>query len=250
MDTDTIVVVSSTLFPAANMIPAAGSCVAQPLQRLEQTRQTVASLVELGYKQIYIADNSGANWAEGTDSLLGPATVMRFDPWRSNNKGISELRLLKDALGQLPKHAPIVKLSGRYTLRHRLQDCLGSADFVFRRYGRAREEPDGRRTGMRYPHVSTIAYAARSGSFLSELLASSLRELFAYPWRVVGPGSLGRVLRRTFAPHFDAYPYDDPPISIELAFERAIRQSRYRVNYISELGVSGITSQNGLIYAE
>jgi hypothetical protein len=234
------VLISSAIFPNTQALYGTSPTLIQPELRLEQTKATIRSLVRLGYKEIYLADNSGPNWIAETEQHLRPAIVFRFDQRQFLNKGISELYLLLAALSQLPGDRPIVKLSGRYTLRRRLDERLGSADCVFKLHHR----------GGNYNYVSTIAYAVKTKSLFKDLLEQSLREVFAYSARIVGLRSLWRIVKHSIVPGRDDYPHHDPGTSIELAMERVLRMRRYSVSYVDELGVEGMLAQDGRFHSE
>ena len=234
------VLISSAIFPNVGTLYGADPKLIEPELRLEQTKATVNSLVQLGYETIYIADNSGPNWRAGTEECLAPATVLRFDHLQFSNKGISELYLLQAALPQLPPNTRIIKVSGRYVLKRRLHQELGSADFLFKLYKRFRNRS----------YVSTVAYVVRDKAIYEIFVEQSLRELFAYAVRVVGFRSLFRIVRNSVAPQYDHYPYHDPGTSVELAMWRVLRIHRYRVLYIDQLGIEGISGVYRRVHTE
>ncbi len=109
-----IAIVSSTIAPSALPSHDGTRTTFTPEQRLEHTRGTVASLVELGVNEIFIADNSAGGWLCGRERELAPARVLHFDHPPVRNKGIGEMWLLLGALPSLPEGLPILKISGRY----------------------------------------------------------------------------------------------------------------------------------------
>lgn len=242
-------IVSSAISPSIGNLHGTYPGLIDPVSRLQQTIETVDALVTLGVSDIIIADNSGPNWNFEWARQLEPAKVHAIQMQQFRNKGITEIYTLLDALPLLPEDTPIIKLSGRYSLRQRLDERLDHQDFVFRRYSRSNKS-DGRRAGMSYGHVSTVAYAVRNKAILGELLVQCLREVFGYSARVVGGRSLFRLMKNSFAPLNDRYDYHDPGVSIELGMLRALQALRLSGVYIDKLDVSGISGQDGKVFIE
>jgi hypothetical protein len=200
-------------------------------ERLEQTRRTIDSLLGAGVEEIYLADNSGANWVAGTEKQLAPARVSVYDHYQFQNKGISEIYLLLSALEELPPGVPILKISGRYRLSDGLAFTLDDADVA------AKLIPYGRSQLW----MSTRCYVVRDTETFGRFLKATLRDLYGYPARIVGPGSLLRILRNSLFPARDESPYDDPLQPIEVAAARVLKSGAYRLKKIEALGIEGIT---------
>ena len=232
-----VAVISSTIAPSALEHYGGNHSRWSPAERLEQTRASIRSLLDLGIEEIHLADNSGANWRTGTEDALRPAHVQVFSHYQYRNKGLSEIQLLLAALPRLPTDRPIVKLSGRYRLSRRLDQELGDADFVTR-------EASGLR--LLRCHMDTVAYTVRDVSVLERFLRETRRDVFGFPARVVGPGSLLRIVRNSLFPRQDSYPYDDPVGDIEHAAWRAKRKCGYRTHALASLGVEGFGGQAGV----
>lgn len=231
-----IAVISSTISPPRLELYDGNSARWSPAERLEQTRASIQSLLDLGISEIYLADNSGANWREDTGEKLRPSQVRVFNQHSYRNKGISELYLLLAMLPHLPTGRPIIKLSGRYRLKRRLDNELGDRDLVVREWaGRSRLQSC----------ASTVCYAVRDARTHERFLRDTLRDVFGFPSRIAGPRSLLRIMRNSLFPSRDLYPYDDPQGSIEHAAWRALRKGGYRVRAVQSLGVEGLSGQAG-----
>jgi hypothetical protein len=215
-----IALISSTLFPGD------GLSRFSPEERLKQTRQTVESLLKFGLSTVYLVDNSplAAPPIEG----LEPVRLMRYPGLPFRNKGISELRTLLQVLELLPDGSPILKISGRYSLTEAFSLPVMDVDVVGRFYGK------GRRRSM-----STRCFMVRDREVLARLLEETLREVYRIPTRVVGFRSLVRLLRSTLFPDQDGYPYDDPPIGIEIAMAQAIQRKKLSHRALPFLGLRG-----------
>ena len=225
-------IVSSTLYPSSD--PSYGTYRSwwSSRERLEQTRQTVASLVALGMRDILVADNSGDRWEPSTERLLEPARVRVFSEQPARNKGISELKLLLEALPHLPPDEPILKVSGRYILRHRLVDHLGNADLVGRLYRHAR----------RVRSFSNRAYVVRDASMYRVLLERVLSEIGS-PSAVVGPRSFLKYVGRSLGIVRSGPPSHDAATPVEIVFARILTAYRYSVSTLQTLGVEGYSGE-------
>lgn len=234
-----IALISSTLCPPVTDCCDGPRSVFTHAERLAQTRLTVASLVALGFKRIVIADNS-TEWNSDIETALAPAEILRITVPSFRNKGLSELYLLLAAASRLPDDAPVVKISGRYSLDRNPLANLGEADIALKSDGFTE------RNGA----MSTRAYGCRTVATFRRLLECTLNEAYAYPTRIVGPRSLLRILRASVFPHRDTFPYNDPPHSIERVMVRAIKRLRLRVHCVTPLGISGVLAGSGQTVSE
>ena len=98
-----IALVSSTIFPGDATVYAAHRSLFSPEERLSQTRHTIETLQANGFSDIYLADNSGPNWVDGTDEQLAPARVFHFSHYQFQNRGISELFCCSRRSARFPK---------------------------------------------------------------------------------------------------------------------------------------------------
>jgi len=227
-----IAIVSSTIFPSAAPIYWGGHRRIIPShERLGATQKTIQSLLRANVDEVYLADNSGENWVPRTEDDLKPAKVYVFGHFQFLNKGISELYLLLSVLPHLPANTPILKISGRYYLKNGLTFELGGVDVAahFTVYARTQL------------WMSTRCYLVKDKTVYERFLKDTLRELYAYQARIVGPGSLLRILRNSLSPQRDDSPYDDPRQPIELAAARVLNRTDYRVKKVDMLGIEGIT---------
>jgi hypothetical protein len=222
-------IISSTIYPPAlPTYDGQRSCI-PPALRLEQTRKTIESLSQQGISEIYLADNSGELWEESASQFLKPAKVAIFKQHQYRNKGISELYLLLNMLEQIPVSLPILKISGRYSLSKNLSHELGDADLAVKIY----------RHRFSKHAMSTRCYLVKNKEVYATFLKRTLQQVYAYPSRIVGPRSLVRIVRNSFFPGKDNYPYDDPSISIEGAAASVLKIYNYKFNNIEDLGVEG-----------
>lgn len=225
-----IAVISSTISPSAQPGHDGPRTNIDAAIRLEQTAASVRSLLDLGFREIYLADNSTNPPDEKALSILSPARVRHFTHFPYRNKGIAEAFLLLALLPELPAGRPILKLSGRYRASRNLCEHLGNADLA----GLFSQPAGG------VENLSTRAYAVRDRDFFGRFLHGTLDELYASPWRVVGPRSLLNLFKRVVRPARDRHPYSDPPGSLEISAARWLKNENARVNRLEKIGVEGV----------
>jgi hypothetical protein len=202
-------------------------CIA-PEQRLVQTRATIDSLIAVGIREVYLADNSGPRWAGPDESYFAPARLLRIETPVFDNIGISEIHLLRAALRELPDDGPVMKVSGRYLLRKHPDPTLGGADLLGRFY----------RTG-RVRLMSTRGYVARSRDVLDTFLRQLLREIYSDAARIVGPRSFARIVLGSLRPKSVDWRYEDPPLAVEAAACAVIERWNWRVHPVDRLYLEG-----------
>lgn len=225
-----IAVVSSTIGPSALPSHDGARTTFSPDERLEHTRDTVASLLAAGITDIIIADNSAGGWREDWTGALAPARAFHFSHPPFRNKGIGEMWLLLAALEHLPAGVPLMKISGRYRVRPESPLlAVPNTDVVARVYlqGRRRE-------------ISTRCYVLRDRSVAERLWPRTLDEIYARQFRIVGPRSLLGSLRRLLHPAGDAHHYSDPPAAVEIAVSDAIKHLGLSLTAVDHLAVEGI----------
>ena len=225
-----IAIVSSTIAPSALPSHDGARTTLTPEVRLEHTQGTIASLVALGAKEIFIADNSPGNWLHDRVAALAPARLLSFSQPPIRNKGIGEMWLLLGALESLPENEPILKISGRYRVgpgtRLKLRDGDDVAGKVYL-HGRVRS-------------LSTRCYLMRDRTVAARLWERTLDEIYAEQARIHGPRSLLRILKSSLRPSEDKLRYGDPTASVETAVYHAIRHLSLRLHEVEHLDVEGI----------
>lgn len=225
-----IAIVSSTIAPSALPSHDGARTTLSPAVRLEHTKGTIASLVALGTRQIFVADNSVDRWLQSHAASLAPAHILSFSQPPIRNKGIGEMWLLLGALPSLPDNEPILKISGRYRIGPgtglRLRDGDEVAGKVYAN-GRVRS-------------LSTRCYLMRDRSVATRLWERTLDEIYAEQARICGPRSLLRILKSSLRPEHDQLRYSDPTTAVETAIYKAIRYLPLQLHEIEHLAVEGI----------
>ena len=225
-----IAIVSSTVAPSDLPSHDGARTTLTPEVRLEQTQGTIASLVALGAREIFLADNSTSNWLRDHAAALAPAHILPFSQPPICNKGIGEMWLLLGALPSLPENEPILKISGRYRVGLgtglRLRDGDDVAGKVYL-HGRLHS-------------LSTRCYLMRDRAVAARLWQRTLDEIYAEQARIHGPRSLLRILLSSLRPGRDTLRYGDPTAAVETAIYNAIRYLPLRLHEVEHLDVEGI----------
>ena len=225
-----IAVVSSTIAPSPAPSHDGARTTLTPEIRLAHTQGTIASLVALGAREIFVADNSSGNWVRDRSSELSPARVLHFNQPPVKNKGIGEMWLLLGALDFLPEHEPIIKISGRYRVGPRTELKLRDGDDVAGKIYRQ----------GRFQTLSTRCYLLRNRSVARRLWDRTVDEIYADLARIHGPRSLWRIVQNSLWPAQDQLRYGDPLIGVETAIHRAIQYLPLQLNAVENLDVEGI----------
>ncbi|HVS80983.1 MAG TPA: hypothetical protein VHE60_04555 [Pyrinomonadaceae bacterium] len=223
--------ISSTIFPSDDPVYWGSPRTILPsAERLEQTKGTIESLLEAGISEIILADNSGEKWIPGTEDYLKPATVHLCNQYQFQNKGISEILMLLSVFSEIPSDRPILKISGRYSLKWPVDLDLGNADLAVKLY---------RPSAKDKTEMSTRCYWVKNKEIFQDFLISILRELYGNRTKITGARSVFRIIRNSFFPDNDKYPYHDPVDGIEKAAARILERPRYKVRYLESLGIEG-----------
>jgi len=225
-----IAIITSTIFPPSESSYWNSRKEAKPEERFEQTLETIQSLIKYEIEHIYLCDNSGYGWTPELKDKVKPVELQLFGHYQFRNYGISELYMLKKGLCQLPEDESVLKISGRYRLTKDPRDYLGDADVAGRLYN---PETYKKRT------LSTALYCVKNSKIFSFIVDQALREIYASQCRIVGPGSLFRILKNSISRSGGEYSYEDPNTSIEGAIARVIKIKKLKVRHIPSLGIQG-----------
>lgn len=223
-----IALVSSTIYTPkpTSSTPYRGSISHK--QRLDQTIETVQSLLSLNFKDIYILDNSGFNWNKDAETVLKPAIVIKLNSYQFVNKGISEIFALLNGLSVIPDNTPIFKISGRYTCQKSIDaNIFNSHDFAGKICHKTHNS-------------STVGYYVKDKQILEKLLLEALNYIYSYSHKIVGPRSFIQVFENAFFLKANKYNFFDPTISVERGMYMALKNCR--VKELDKLFIRGVVA--------
>jgi len=194
-------------------------------ERLEQTIGTIKSLRRAGFSKIYLVDNSPLLNTDELTRLLKDKDVEAYhiDQYQFSNKGINELLMLLYIYPRLAQNETIFKISGRYTVTPGFEkpafEYMAVRSFDF----------NGKNSV-----ISTRAYWVKNAQLFEAFLNDTLREVFAYPERVVGLRSFLKKFKNNFRQQGNTL-----NISIEFAAAQVLKRNGFKVTELKNLHIEG-----------
>jgi hypothetical protein len=228
----THVLVSSTINPGNHNVYG-GESPFNVEERLNETSQTISSLIKCGYSKITIIDNSCQEIPKSWRSQLGDAEYFYVPTNLFQNKGIGEAISLLTFLSKQNLPGDILKISGRYRLSSAINIDWAEYELGFKFSDFSKREI-----------ASSRAYCVANDQVLTDLLTNAIRKMYGYSHRVVGLRSLLRIARANMFPEKDNYPYHDPTLSLEWGISQVLRNRILRCFPIEKLGVEGTLASN------
>jgi hypothetical protein len=225
------ILISSTVFPPANTASLIKS-VYTPEDRLAQTKKAVEGLQQLGYKNIYLCDNSGTQYQEMIERELPGVIVKTYDHFQFENKGISESFLLLEGLKLINNDDPVIKISGRYGLRSSLDLDFTEYDFAAKFATHTNRKLSFKET------MITRCYAIKNKDLFQQYLVELLEQIYSYPAKVYGPKSFVRLIRNQFSLS-NTYSYLNANLSVEAASMGALKKMGLRIHKLESIGLYG-----------
>lgn len=182
-----IALITSTICPPPPTINTLYRSTIEPHQRLNETIQTIESLRMNGINNIFLFDNSGPFWLNEFDDKIKNCILIKINFCQFENKGLSELLLIKSAIPYLPENLPILKISGRYQLINTsMFEYISKYDIVCKQYKNC---------------ISTRAYLVKNKNVLDGMISASLNSMLNYNSSIKGILSLFSIIRNTVWPY-------------------------------------------------
>jgi len=200
--------------------------------RLEQTRHTINRLLEVGFDEIYLVDNSPLLSQPQLQNLLQgyhKVNLYHVPQYQFPNKGINELLMLLYATQFLPPYEVIFKISGRYYPAENFEQPYFE-DFAVK----------GLNYHKRNGYISTRGYWVKDVATFENFLLHTVDEVFCYPERIVGPRALLRVLFTK--KDIIKFPLN---VAIEFAAANILKSEKYKVKLLDQLRVEGLVAGIG-----
>ena len=88
--------------------------------------------------------------------------------------------------------------------------------------------------------MATRCYVARNRRVLEAYLTGLLDVIFSHAARIVGPGSLKRLVMNQLRPGAAGIDFAEPRLSVEAASMTAVRNKKLRLQPLSSIGLSGL----------
>jgi len=223
-----IALITSTLFPPQGNSPNTNyRNKLSSDQRIEQTFLTIDSLKKVGINEIYLFDNSGVNYISKIQTLFSDVNYITINSIQFENKGLSEIFLIKQGLDYIPAEKPILKISGRYRIS-KLELKEIEKDFYCKKDG---EE-----------NISTRSYIVRNREVYDQFVTKVIGYMLNYNSRIRGPRSFMRIIKNSL-PHSNiSHLYH-----VELMLENAAWQvlsKTFSFELLNNLNIEGTICNN------
>jgi len=216
-----IAVITSTITPLASF------SYFSPQDRLDQTIVTIEKLYEVGFKQVFLIDNSSQDIKKHyLESKYPYLKVWHQEQYAFANKGLNEALLLLNNIHRLPENTSIFKISGRYypSNAFQLHPMAKETDFIGL----------GKNFNTRVPWLSTRAYFVKNKTILEEILVLSIEEMISYSKGIHGIRSFGKAIKLIFLKKIGT----SFQLSLETAFGMIIRQ-KLNFKLVDKLNIEG-----------
>lgn len=195
-------------------------------EREQQTIHTLKRLREVGFKQIILADNSFDYDFSKLKLLINDVQVIHLKQYQFTNKSINEILILLSVLDQVPADTKIFKISGRYfPAESFMMEMPETVDFKVKGF-----EFDTKKAV-----ITTRGYFVRNKAIYEEFLLNCLNEIYSYPYRVVGLGSLLKFIKEFIKPSLKKM----PNVSVEFAAARTLKNGHFSYQLTDHLHIEG-----------
>jgi len=213
----------------STLIPDKLFSVYNPDERLSQTANTIQQLLNAGFTEIYLFDNSVA--VADFDKLYQVypyINIFRSPGYSFQNKGLNEALLILNNLHTIPRHTPIYKISGRYyptpDFSIKMFDKYLNNDFVGKGYD----------FNKRISNFSTKSYYVKNAEVLTQTLELAVEEMIGYAKGIHGVKSfiyaLANIIKYRLGSPFQ--------LSLEQSFALIIKK-KYSYQLLDNMCIKG-----------
>jgi hypothetical protein len=231
-----IALITSTIHPTN------AHSIYSPAERFTQTINTINKLVEAGFKDIYLLDNSiqPINTTE-LYNAYDKIKIFQSPQFTFEYKGMNEALLILNNIHHLPPDVPILKISGRYypspTFSINAFNDYPGKDFIGKGYN----------FNKRMPGFSTKAYFVKNVTLLTEILVLSVEEMGSYSKGIHGLESLIQAIKQAVKPQLGI----SYQLSMEQSFARIIK-AKYNYQLLDKMHIEGFeaTAEEKRTFAE
>lgn len=200
-----------------------------PEERAAQTLQTIGRLYEVGFKDIFLFDNSIADIGKfDIQNSFKDVKIYHRPQYTFVNKGLNEALMILNNLHELPPGVPIFKISGRYypSDNFRLEDYddFQHKDFI----------GWGKKFDRRASWFSTVAYSVKDKSALEATLVLTIEEMLSYGRGIHGPRSLVKNIKSLFGSNIGV----SYTLAVEIALANILK-AHQNFHLLDKLNVDG-----------
>jgi len=226
----------------STLIPTSVYSFYTPIERLNQTINTIQKLRNAGFSDIYICDNSIKD-INNKELYKAYESIKIFctPQYSFENKSINEALLILNNSHHLPQKTPIFKISARYYptppfekdiyYLHKHKDFVGI----------------GYNFDKKIAGFSTKAYFVKDIDVLTSTLVKAIEDMISYSKGIHGFKSGINSIKEIFHAHIGV----NYQLSIEQSFARILKQSN---NYylLNKMNIEGFeaTSTKRILFSE
>lgn len=199
--------------------------------RYLQTINTINNLKNVGFREIYLIDNSIYTIDDDRlkSSSVNDIKIIHCPQYTFNNKGVNEALLILNNIHHLPDNEPIFKISGRYSPTNqfnipKLLEDLGSEEIL----------GVGFIGNSKKAHFNTRAYLVENKRSLEGILILAVEEMIGFSRGINGFYGWLNLLKTVFKPQIGS-PFQ---ISIEKSFA-GILKARNRYKLVNKINIKG-----------
>jgi hypothetical protein len=199
----------------STIIPTNAFSLYDPAERLTQTKFTIEKLLNAGFRDIFLFDNSQKNInKEELVKTYEHIKIFCSPQYTFRNKGLNEALLILNNIHHLPANVPIFKISGRYyptsSFSKDIYDNYKENDFVGVGYNFKNRIAD----------FSTKAYFVKNAEVLTSTLVKAVEDMVSYSKGIHGIKSGFNAIKEIFKPN----PGTQYQLSIEQSFARILKE--------------------------
>lgn len=219
-----IAIVTSCIHP--KVMPSITRSFFSVEEREIQTIHTLNRLKEVGFKQIILADNSVDYDFTKLKSAIDGVKIIQLKQYQFLNKSINEILILLSIIDEIPENTQIFKISGRYFPADNFSMEINEhIDFKVKGFD----------FDTKNAVISTRGYFVKNKTIYEEFLLYCLNEIYSYPYRVVGLGSMIKFMKEFFNPSLKK----TSNISVEFAAARTLKQGNFKYELTDNLNIEG-----------
>jgi hypothetical protein len=200
-----------------------------PEERAKQTLRTIERLYEVGFKDIFLFDNSIEDISKyQIQQSFKNVRIFHHPQYTFKNKGLSEALMILNNIHELPSEVPVFKISGRYypSDKFNLQDFnnLQEKDFI----------GWGKDFDRKVSWFSTVAYSARNKAILEDTLVATIEEMLSYGRGIHGPRSFFKSIQALFGSDIGV----KYTLAVEIGLARILKANK-NYHLLNKLNVDG-----------
>jgi hypothetical protein len=226
----------------STIIPTNAFSLYDPDERLTQTKFTIEKLLNAGFLDIFLFDNSQKKIdVEELVKAYEHIKIFHSPQYTFKNKGLNEALLILNNVHHIPANIPIFKISGRYyptsSFSKDIYDDYKENDFIGTGYNFKNRIAD----------FSTKSYFVKNAEVLTSTLVKAVEDMISYSKGIHGVKSGFNVIKEIFKPTIGT----QYQLSIEQSFARILKDNN-KYTLLQRMNIEGYeaTSRERSLFSE